>query len=221
MSTQYTVHVKGKPHPEKPRRRAAFLLRQRSLVSKAKGPFTIERDNNGEEGPVRTEGEVNKIVRNWSKKGEIGSRLDVHAQDTVLAFKCIQVAPPVPAPDIAPELVPVYVRVFTNYGWVTNLGNWFCRYIAGTHTVSRHGYYGTSWRGAAQDFGCPDSAHLELLANNIVHWTTDHTDPLYGKVDTVIVHNRIWSKTGGWNTYNGVYHYHVHIDVQSGSPCHP
>lgn len=221
MSLQFTVHQKGAGHPERPRRRAAFLLRERFLVKKAQGPFQLERDNDGDLGPIRDEAEVNKIVRQWSSVAKAGARLDVHAVDTVLAFKSVEVAPPIVAPDIAPDLVPVYVRVFSQYGWVTNLGNWYCRFVAGTHTVSRHGYYTSFWHGAAQDFGCPDAAHLEMLALAIVHWATDPTDPLCGKIDTVIYHDRIWTRTGGWQHYGGVYHYHVHVDVSQGGPCSP
>jgi hypothetical protein len=221
MSTQYTFRDKDDDHPERPRRAASFRLRVRNRVARAHGPFTVERDNNGDQGPDRDQREVNRIVKHWVSTAKVGARLDIHSQDDVFVLKAVEVAPAVQAPDIAPALVPVYQRVFGLYGWVTNLGNWYCRYVANTHTVSRHGYYGADWKGAAQDFGCPDAAHLDLLANNIVHWTTDPTDPLFGKVDTVIVHDRIWTSSGGWKRYSGVYHYHVHVDVTAGSACSP
>lgn len=221
MSTQFTFHAKGDDHPERPRRPAAIRLRVRTKVGRAHGPFQIERDNNGDLGPDRDDREVNKIFGRWVSSAEVGGRFDIHSQDDVMTIRAVEVAPPVQAPDIAPPLALLYVRVFTNYGWVTNLGNWYCRFIAGTRTVSRHGYYASEWKGAAQDFGCPDGAHLELLGTAIVHWATDKTDPLYGKIATVIYHNRIWTKKSGWHNYTGIYHYHVHVDVVAGSACNP
>lgn len=224
MSIQFTFREKGAAHPERPRRRAAFLLRVQYKTRKVGGFWRVERDDDGELGPVRSTAEVNAIVRRWSKDARAGSRLDLHheTQDVVFAMRSVEVAPPVVAPDIAPPLQLLYVRVFTKYGWVTNLGNWYCRFVRGTRIVSKHGYYLSNlWRGAAQDFGCPDGAHLELLANSIVHWATDPSDPLYGKIATVIVHDRIWQKGEGWQHYGGVYHYHVHVDVDLGVACHP
>jgi len=221
MSTQYTFRDQDDDHPEQPRRAMAFKLRVRTKVGRAKGPFHIERDDDGDLGPDRTAREVNRIVRQWVNTSKVGARMDIHSPKDLFVLKVVEVAPPVQAPDIAPALVPVYVRVFSNYGWVTNLGNWYCRYIAGTRTVSHHGYYGDGWKGGAQDFGCPDGAHLELLGNAIVHWATDPTDPLHGNVDTVIYHDRIWTSGSGWHHYTGVYHYHVHVDVSAGGPCSP
>lgn len=229
MSRQFTVHRKGASHPEHPRRRAAFLLRERRLVARAQGPFQLERDDDGDLGPDRTTAEVNKIVVQWSKTAVVGARLDVHAQDTVLAFKCVEVKPPIQAPDIAPFLQPVYVRIFTKHGYATNLGNWYCRFIAGTRIVSRHGYYDDdTWHGAAQDFGADNGDELEVMAFEIMSWATDPTDKdMFGRVATIIVHDRIWERgdaaapVSRWRSYSGIYHYHVHVDVDQGVPCSP
>lgn len=226
MSREFTFHQKGMAHHERPRRRAAFLTRVWFKIDKANPPFRVRRDG-GEEGPPRTVPEIRRIVRQWSKTAEVGARLDL-LDDTlpkhdqiVYHFRCVEVAPAVPAPDTAPPLGPLYVRVVTRHGWVTNLGNWYCRFIAGTHEVSRHGYYALAWKGAAQDFGADSAQHLEDLAEEIVHWATDATDEFYGKIATVIVHDRIWTRNEGWHHYSGIYHYHVHVDVDEGVPCSP
>lgn len=223
MSLQFTFRDKDDDHPEAPRRPAAIRLRVRTKTGRAHGPFTVERDNDGDLGPDRSTAEINRIFKQWVKTAKVGARIDIHSQDDVFVVRAVEVAPPVQAPDIAPALVPVYERVFGMYGWVSNLGNWYCRFIAGTRIVSRHGYRDGrgAWQGAAQDFGCPDGAHLELLGVAIVHWATDKTDPLYNKVDTVIYHDRIWTKGKGWSHYTGIYHYHVHVDVKAGSACSP
>jgi hypothetical protein len=217
---EFTFHQKGQDHPEQPRKTAAIRLRVRFKIGRAHGPFNIEKDGGGL-GPDRTTAEVNRIVKQWTRTASVGSRLDIHTQDDVFNLKAVEVAPPIAAPNIAPPLDKLYVRVFTKYGWVTNLGNWYCRYIAGTHIVSRHGYYTTLWKGAAQDFGADSGSQLELLAYAIVHWATDPTDTdFYGKIATVIVHDRIWTN-GTWGHYSGEYHYHVHCDVLAGVACRP
>lgn len=219
---QFTFREQDQDHPERPRRAAALRLRVRFKVGRAQGPFTIERDNDSAEGPDRSAGEINRIVRNWTKTPTVGARLDIHAQNNVFTLRAVEVAPAVSAPDTHPVIAALYVRVFTKYGWVTNLGNWYCRYISGTHTVSRHGYYAPTWKGAAQDFGAENGDQLLLLAYAIVHWATDPTDPaFYGKIATVIVHDRIWTQGSGWSGYGGVYHYHVHADTEAGVPCSP
>lgn len=220
---QFTIHTKGETHHEQPRKRAAFRARVQFKLDHAQGPFQLRRDG-GDPGPDRNTKEIYDRVRSWTQNATTGARLDIIAQDTVLNLRAVQVAPPIPAPDVAPPLGKLYVQVFTKYGWVTNLGNWYCRFIAGTRTVSRHGYHAAddSWFGAAQDFGASNGDQLVLLANDIVHWANDSSDTdFYRKIATVIVHDRIWTKDGGWGHYSGEYHYHVHVDVDAGVPCSP
>ncbi len=223
---QFTFHERGMDHPERPRRRAAFLIRCWFKLRKAKFPGRFRRDG-GDFGPLRSSGEAHRIIRTWTKLATVGARLDFFdgedaADQMRFHFRAVEVAPPIPAPETAPPLGPLYVRVMLKHGWATNLGNWFCRYIAGTNTVSRHGYYGSYWKGAAQDFGADNAGQLDFLAEEIVGWTTDPSDDFYGKVATVIVHNRIWQReTGRWLPYGGIFHFHVHVDVDEGVACNP
>lgn len=224
MSTQFTYHEKGMDHPEHPRRRASFLLRVRFKFAKVHGLMRVQRDG-GDLGPPRTVAECNRITRNWTKTAKVGARLnffdDAQQDSMVYHFRAVEVKPPIPAPDTAPPLGPLYVRVVMKHGYVTNLGNWFCRFIAGTRDVSRHGYYSQTWKGAAQDFGCDTSQQLSDLADEVIRWANDPQDPFYNKVATVIVHDRIWERGVGWQHYGGIYHYHVHVDVDAGVPCSP
>jgi hypothetical protein len=221
MTTEFTIHQKGDNHPERSRKRAAFHTRVKFKLDHATGPFTISRDG-GDRGPSRTSAEVYDRVRVWTKQGKVGSRFDIIAQDTVFNLKTVEVAPPIPAPNTSPIIAKWYVRVFTKHGYVTNLGNWYCRYIAGTRIVSRHGYHAAddSWFGDAQDFGCPTSDLLSALADEIVRALEDPSDELHMSLSHVIVHDRIW-ENGNWSHYSGEYHYHVHIDNNAGVPCSP
>ena len=106
-------------------------------------------------------------------------------------------------------------------GRVRSGGRFVCRYIDGTHTVSRHGFidpHGT-WRGAAEDvFIDGDMGDLVAMARAIVDAAEDGVLDL----DTVIVNHMIWtSGTGVWHEYNGAVHYHVHVDKLAGVSCRP
>lgn len=218
---EFTFHQKGEAHHEHPRNRAAFDQRVQFKLSKAQAPFFLRRDE-GPIGPDRTTAEVMDRVQSWTKQGKVGSRLDIVAQDTVFNLKTVQVAPPIQAPDIDPELKPVYIRGFTKHGYLTNLGNWFCRYVAGTNTVSTHGYSGSGWQGAAQDFGASTPAQLDQWADEVVHAAQDPQDTeFFNKVATVIVHDRIWERGQGWSHYGGIFHFHVHVNTDNGGPCSP
>lgn len=223
--TEFTFHAKGDTHHERPRKRAAFHQRVQFKLERAQGPVQLRRDG-GPPGPDRTTAEIMGRVRAWTKQARVGSRLDIITQDPGVVFnlRTVEVAPPVPAPDIAPALRPVYIRGFTRHQFLTNLGNWYCRFVAGTRVVSRHGYHAAddSWYGAAQDFGADNGDQLVQWANEIVAGATDPQDTeFYNRIATVIVHDRIWEQGVGWGHYGGEYHYHVHVDVDQGIACSP
>lgn len=221
MSIQFTIHEKGETHHEQPRKRSAFNQRVQFKIAHATGPVNIRRDES-DPGPDRTIPDTNTIVRHWTRTAKPGARMDLVTQDTVFNLRACEVAPPVPGPNTSPIIAKWYVRVFTKHGYVTNLGNWYCRFIAGTNVVSRHGYHAAddSWLGDAQDFGCPTAQQLDALADEIVRALEDPTDELHMSLSHVIVHDRIW-ENGNWSHYDGIYHYHVHIDNNAGVPCSP
>jgi hypothetical protein len=106
-------------------------------------------------------------------------------------------------------------------GRVRSGGRFVCRYIDGTHTVSRHGFVDPrgTWKGAAEDvFIDGDMGDLVAMARAIVGAAEESVLDL----DTVIVNRMIWtSGTGVWHEYNGAVHYHVHVDKLAGEPCRP
>lgn len=126
-------------------------------------------------------------------------------------------------PDLGahPEIEKIAGSVWSKFGanQVRSGGLYVCRYISGTRNVSRHGYRGPDWKGAALDIFVenPDSmAHLWQVAN----WIVAETRAGRLNADTVICGNMIWSRYNNqWRSYGGVYHTHVHVDVPGGWPC--
>lgn len=133
-------------------------------------------------------------------------------------------------PDLhaAPELELLVAETYEEFGdpLLRDGGLWYCRYVDGTTTVSRHGYRAAdgSWLGAADDTFVTSGGmeQLERVANfqasriGAHGWTGAH----------VIVNRRIYTQPAGggyvasaWHAYGGAPHYHSHVDVPRGVPC--
>lgn len=85
------------------------------------------------------------------------------------------------------------------FPFISFLGAYVCKHIAGTYNMSQHSY------GNAIDLGCAYD-RLQEVAN----WFVSR----YGEycLDHVIYKDNIWTRGEGWHHYTGEYHYHVHLD---------
>jgi hypothetical protein len=99
-------------------------------------------------------------------------------------------------------------------------GLYVCRYIDGTHSVSRHGYVKKSlpaWKGSARDWFVRSGGMTTLWqvarfqVSRIQHHNVTNAH--------VIVDSSIYTHPGGWTGYRGAKHLHTHIDTPGGEPC--
>lgn len=107
-------------------------------------------------------------------------------------------------------------------GGVNNGGIYYCRYVDGTVQVSRHGYRGADWKGAAGDaFSDPDN--MDALYDRARYLVSEVRA---GRLvlDMIICGDDYWTSEDGMTTphyYRGIYHRHVHFQVNSGWACNP
>lgn len=140
----------------------------------------------------------------------------------VLSIHKVEDLPDVPDLGCHPAIEEAYAALIRKYGKdsIRNGGIYYCRYVDGTHTVSRHGYRSTTWRGAAGDiFSTPDTmTALYEKAKYLVGETKLRRLDL----DAVIVGSAVWTKADGqWHPYYGAFHRHIHMEAHSGGPCNP
>lgn len=228
---RFTFRPKGADHPDKPRRLVLVQTRLRHQAYKAAKKYgshmwQLSDDKGDTAGPhLATRAMLKEVRTRMAKQKHAGLRLDVIQVGGAFQHfveRCVEVSPPVKAPDVAPWLQLVYTWGFGTFKNASNLGNWLCRFIANTSDVSRHGYKDDPvWYGAAQDFGANTEQELIIIAKQFIAWATDHKHPLYQKIGTVIWTDQIWTPSEGIHHYSGIYHHHVHVDVPQGYACQP
>ncbi len=177
------------------------------------------------------EREGDRRFRDRSIAMPVGEKLIVQRESDREALSIRKVKPFV-VPDLhaAPELEVLVAETYAEFGdpLLRDGGLWYCRFVDGTRTVSRHGYRAAdgSWLGAADDLFVTSGGmeKLEEVADFQARrigehgWTGAH----------VIVNRRIYTQPAGggyvpaaWDGYGGVPHYHSHVDVPQGVPCSP
>lgn len=164
---------------------------------------------------------VKQKIRRRTHSNYGDPKLFIQRQSDMQTLSIHKVEGPEKIPDLgcAPELERIHAAVWGKFGssGVRSGGRYFCRFVDGTRIVSRHGYRSDTWQGAAEDiFSMPDNMDaLRVRANFIVSETQA------GRLNarTVIVGDDVWTPSTGWQPYGGVYHTHVHVDVEGGFPC--
>ena len=123
-------------------------------------------------------------------------------------------------PDLgaAPAIEEIHGAVWEAFP-VRSGGLWYCRFIDGTRTVSKHGYQDVGWKGAAEDIFVTTGGMPELV--DVAEYIVAQTKNGNLEAQTVIVDQDIWSPESGWRVYGGTRHTHVHVDSLGGRPCSP
>lgn len=168
-------------------------------------------------GPWRNQTGLVDCLLNQVDKMGVGPKLIVQRKNDLEALSIREVTR---TPDLgaAPGIEAIHGAVWDKFD-VRSGGLWYCRFIDGTHTVSKHGYQSSSWKGAAEDV-FPNSGGAPALAT-IAEFVIRETKANRLKAATVIWLQRIWTPGSGERVYGGQTHYHVHIDVAGGSACKP
>jgi len=221
---EYVVFKKGKQMPQLQQSRADMLERADLFLSKD-GAYRSHIKGKEPQKKFRS-GLLQKLrVRNLTRKAPLGSRiLAERANDETLVIAKVErdVVGPVPDLGAHPSINQAHAYLWNKYGdGVRSGGRWYCKFVSGTNTVSRHGYYGKNWKGAAEDiFGVGNlnnMASLYAIAEDLVQQVKKGVLDL----DTVIVGDKRWRRGIGWDHYGGEFHTHIHIDIAAGRACTP
>lgn len=230
MNTRYVVALFGSANPSKPLRLFTALYRFGKLVGKG-GPAwnTTERGKDGEVHHFKLRG-LKLYLRPRLVSGKVGLRFITRTSDgPAVSITKVDISPTIIDTQASPVIDVVKAYVIAKFGSdVYSLGDWYCRYIDGKRTVSKHGYKGrnrdaSEWFGAAWDIGARRAGMttLQRVAHQIVA-LAEAGGPLAAKIAEVIVDDTIWTPAQGWHHYSGVPHVtHVHVATFEGSPCSP
>lgn len=129
-----------------------------------------------------------------------------------------------PAPDLGchTDIERAYGALQRRFGTngISNGGIYFCRYVDGTRIVSRHGYVGSGWKGAAGDvFSSPDN--MDALYDRARFLVAEVRQGRLN-LDRIICGDDVWETYDGMvepHYYRGAYHRHVHFEVHEGRGC--
>lgn len=182
-----------------------------------KGDKARIREIGSEWGTWRKESEAIQAVMDRVTRMGVGPRIVIQREDD-RDMRAIREVTDIPNLGAAPALEAIHGVVWARYN-VRSGGLWLCRYVDGTRTVSKHGYQGSGWKGAAEDIFVNSGGMTELI--KVARFIADQTRMHNLDAATVIVDNDIWEPSSGWRVYGGQRHYHVHVDVAGGGPCRP
>lgn len=138
-----------------------------------------------------------------------------------LSIRKLHPDPPLADLNANPLLEAAHAAVWTEFkGDVRSGGAWLCRYIDGTHTVSRHGFWKPDpggWKGSAEDVFVTEGGmpRQEAMANFVVKEFGNK-----GLIEC-ISNTRIWTPGSGWHSYGGHQHFHMHMGFAGGAACRP
>jgi hypothetical protein len=177
------------------------------------------REAGGEWGPWRPKGEImDRVDRRVSRMG-VGPKLITQRKSDREQLSIREVEAVVPNLNAAPELEKIHAAVWNEFD-VRSGGLYLCRFIDGTHTVSKHGYLKddpNGWKGAAEDIFVINGGMADLV--NVAEFIVNGTKKNVLEAATVIVDRKIWTPAQGWHAYTGEQHFHVHVDVLGGHAC--
>jgi len=210
------------PEGEMPKTQDAKEMMRR-LRAFLDGPGRL-REAGGEFGPWRSKAEtVDRVNRRTGRMG-VGPKLIVQRQSDLeqLSIREVDAAPAIPELGAAPALEAIHAAVWSKFD-VRSGGVFLCRFIDGTHTVSKHGYIDDvppeTWRGAAEDIFVIDGGMEDLVL--VAEFIVNETRLKRLEAATVIVDLKIWTPSQGWHVYTGDRHFHTHVDVAGGHACTP
>lgn len=193
----------------------AMMTRVRAFLD---GPSRL-REAGGQFGPWKPKPEiVDRIDARTSRMG-VGPKLIVQRKSNRDQLSIREIQAVVPDLGAAPELEKIHAAVWREFD-VRSGGLYLCRFIDGTHTVSKHGYLKgppNGWKGAAEDIFVINGGMADLV--KVAEFIVNETKRNNLEAATVIVDRKIWTPALGWHTYTGEQHFHVHVDVAGGHAC--
>lgn len=221
---EFKVFKKGKEFPSASVERDDMLARVDQYLSRGTEGRAWYKHREPQKHP-RPVDRVRERVAALTRAGDVGSRILVKLENIEDTLVIVKVEKSVAVPDLGchPEIERAHALLWNKYGeeHLRSAGRWYCRNIAGTNTVSRHGYYGRDWKGAAEDvFG--EGTHNNMTSlYDMQKFLVRKCEA--GELDlyTVIAGDKRWRKGEGWTKYTGEFHTHIHYDTEGGRPCSP
>jgi len=184
------------------------------------------REAGGDYGPWRREQDaVQRLLARMGRMG-VGPKLVVQRENdrAQLSIREVSAEPLIPDLGCNPHIELSHAITYAEFGDLRSGGIWLCRFIDGTHDVSKHGYLDDDppevWKGAAEDTFVKTGGmeHLEEVARFKVAKAKAGILTL----DNVIVNRTIWSAPGfDPRPYGGDQHFHCHEDAPGGHACTP
>jgi hypothetical protein len=206
------------PENEMPKtqNRKEMMTRVRGFLD---GPGRL-REAGGDWSPWRTEPELLDRIATRTGRMGVGPKLIIQKRSN-RAQLSIREVKAIPDLGAAPEIEKIHAAVWSEFD-VRSGGLWLCRFIDGTHSVSKHGYLKddpNGWKGAAEDIFVINGGMADLV--KVAEFIVNGTKHEALEAATVIVDRQIWTPSQGWHAYTGEQHFHVHADVLGGHACTP
>lgn len=187
------------------------------------------REVGGPWGPWRTEREATIRAVGRMKTMGVGPKIILQRQNDMeqLSVREVRVLQQKVA-DIGanPRIEEAHAAIYDEFGpdLLRSGGVWYCRFIDGTNTVSRHGYLDEvspkTWHGGAEDLFVKSGGMTQL--RKVARFTVDRAKHKVLDLSNIIVDTSIWSAPSFIERhYSGARHYHQHHDAPGGEPCRP
>ena len=200
MSDRQFVYFKKDGIPSDPVGLPVLMTTAKDRIKPGSGPLGLTQD-----GELVGRGDRKEVLGRLDRRltnGDVGPTYRIRNAKGVVVFRCREVIPAIDVIDTNgnDKVDAVWSAVVAEFHGETFLGAYVCKHISGTSLMSQHSY------ANALDIGGPSMAFL----NEVADWLFARRDEF--SIETIIVGDRIWTRSGGWHAYTGDYHYHVHVD---------
>lgn len=166
---------------------------------------------------------VFEIVKDRTARQGVGPKLIIQRRTPnldELSIREVDDHPTIPDLNAHPGIEKSHALTYEKFrGKLRSGGIWYCRYVDGTHTVSKHGFLAPTWKGAAEDTFVTEGGMA--FQTQVANWKIEQTKKGVLNLATVICDDWIWTPQGGKRAYGGVRHFHIHEDCSGGRACNP
>jgi len=215
------------PENEMPRTQTRAEARERVHGFVRPGERARIREAGEEFGPWRREAEAVERLDDRMARMGVGPKLIVQRENDQEQLSIREVAIAIKIADLGcnPHIEEAHALEYEEFGdaLLRSAGIWLCRFIDGTHDVSKHGFLKpdpNGWKGGAEDTFVT-SGGMDRL-KQVTRFTVELARKKKVNLDNIIVDRSIWSAPDfNERTYGGVQHFHKHEDAPGGHACTP
>jgi len=202
--------------------RAAMLRRARDFLGPA-DEARLRVAGVSKYGRWRDADAIYALVKERTARPDVGPKIVIQRKSgnqDELSIREVFDAPTIPDLNAHPGIEKSHALTYAKFrGQLRSGGIWYCRRIDGSSQVSKHGYRGERWQGAAEDTFVTEGGMA--LLTRVAEWKISQTKSGILTLQTVICDDWIWTPGSGKRSYGGVRHYHIHEDCSGGTACNP